>query len=133
MLEFFRQIDWRIALMLGPRHRFSEAQWLRFAPLTAISPSVKMAALINAVFLSWVMSRGTPEGLRLPTALALLGLSVVMLCLAAAVWRRPTMRRLYLCYAFTVFPMGMATGFMMAMLRDGPDSRLLIEPLLMRG
>lgn len=133
MIDFFRQIDWRIALMLGPRHKFSDAQWARLAHLADIAPSVKMAGLANAVFLSLVLSQKLPPGMALWAWLGLFALSLVMLGIGAAVWRRPTMRRLYVAYLVTAFPFGAIGGFVMGMLRKQPELQAVAESLLMRG
>ncbi len=118
MKSFFAKVDWRLALMLGPRHTFTPEQWQRLAPQVAISPSVKVAALLNAVLVSGLLVQNLPQGVAGPTFLIFLAQALLMLGLAAAIWRRPTMKRLYLAYGLTSVPAGFLAGFTMAYLKN---------------
>lgn len=131
--NFFRQLDWRVALMLGPRHRFSPEQWRRLAPLVEISPNVKVAAVINALLLSLMLVWGLPDELMLWVYAVTLLFSLAVLGLGVAVWRRPTMKRLYLAYGISIFPLGVITGMAKVLLRDRPDLVPLAHELLLRG
>lgn len=133
MRIFFRQVDWRVALMMGPRHRFSPAQWQRLAPLAEISPNVKVAALINALLLSLVLVWGLPNPLMLEAFVVALCLSLGALGLGVLVWRRPTMKRLYLAYGLSSFPLGLLAGVATVLLRGRPDLQPLAHDLLLRG
>ncbi|RQO60380.1 hypothetical protein DBR47_08410 [Paucibacter sp. KBW04] len=131
--NFFRQLDWRVALMLGPRHRFSPEQWRRMAHLIEISPNVKVAAVINALLLSLMLVWGLPDELMLRVYGVTLLFSLAVLGLGVAVWRRPTMKRLYLAYGISIFPLGVITGMAKVLLRDRPDLVPLAHELLLRG
>lgn len=103
VLGFWREVDWRVALMLGPRHRFTDAQWARLATLPAMSASVAAAIWINIIgsglFQIWAVDRflpGTPWQGLLAIFLANHGLGVMQLSMLRQLWRRPTMKRLYL-------------------------------------
>ncbi|MDI4634790.1 histidine kinase [Pelomonas sp. V22] len=128
--QFFARVDWRMALMLGPRHSFTDEQWQRLAPQVAISPSVKVAALVNAVATSAMLVLQLPAGVAGPTFLIFLAQALLMLCLAAAIWRRPTMKRLYIAYGLTSFPAGILAGFTMSYLKNHGLSEIAREVLM---
>lgn len=133
MTEFLRRIDWRIVLMLGPRHKFSDAQWARLAHLAEVSPSVKLAGLVNAVVLSYVLTLHLPAALAGWAGLGFFALSLAILGVGTAVWRRPTMQRLYMAYLVTSFPLGLFVGFVIVSLRGRPEFAAVGEALMLRG
>ncbi|MBB2484786.1 histidine kinase [Mitsuaria sp. WAJ17] len=103
ILGFWREVDWRVALMLGPRHRFTPAQWQQLQALPPMSASVTAAIWINIIcsglFQLWAVNRffpGTPWQGLLAVFLANHGIGVMQLSMLQQLWRRPTMKRLYL-------------------------------------
>lgn len=127
---FFARVDWRMALMLGPRHTFTPEQWQRLAPQIEISPSVKVAALLNAVLISAMLVQRLPVGVAGPAFLIFLAQALLMLCLAAAIWRRPTMKRLYLAYGLTSVPAGILAGITLSYLKDHGLSEIAYDVLM---
>lgn len=104
--SFWREVDWRVALMLGPRHRFTPAQWARLATLPPMSASVTTAIWLNIVCsgvfevlaVNHLFAGTSGPGL----AALFLGsnlIGVLQLTLLRQLWRRPTMTRLYLVFA----------------------------------
>ncbi|MDM4766981.1 histidine kinase [Pelomonas sp. SE-A7] len=132
MKSFFASVDWRTALMLGPRHEFTPAQWKQMAPLLAISPTIKVSALLNALFLSFILVQSLPPGVAVPAFLIFLSVALLMLSMAAMVWRRPTMKRLYIAYGATTVPVGFVGGFAMAIL-ESKGMGAVAHEVLMRG
>lgn len=105
VLGFWREVDWRVALMLGPRHHFTDAQWARLSTLPAMSASVAAAIWLNIIgsglFQLWAVDHffpGTPWQGLLAVFLANHGIGVMQLALLRQLWRRPTMKRLYLIF-----------------------------------
>lgn len=50
-------LDWHVVLMLGPRHKFSEAEWqLLGQRASGIPPSVQAAAIVSALALATLLS-----------------------------------------------------------------------------
>lgn len=133
--DWWRAIDWRIALMLGPRHRFTDADWQRLQPVTRISPSVQFAALGNVLLLALLplgqFGRVSPL-VELVAVLCALLMGVGTLGVMAWVWRRPTMKRLYLAYGLSL-PLGVLTGVLLALYkRKGGDFTPGLEALLVQ-
>lgn len=103
---FWREVDWRVALMLGPRHRFTPAQWALLAALPPMSASVTAAIWLNIIssglFQVWAVDHffhGTPWQGLLAIFLANHGIGVVQLSILRRLWRRPTMKQLYLIFS----------------------------------
>ncbi|MGM9515518.1 sensor histidine kinase [Roseateles sp. DB2] len=103
-LGFWRDVDWRVALMLGPRHRFTPEQWQKLQAITSLNPSIVVGGLINltcavlaVVHLSWRYLSG-PH--LTAVVLLALGLGVGTGALLLGLWRTPTMKRLYQAYAW---------------------------------
>ena len=130
--NFFGRVDWRMALMLGPRHAFTPAQWQQMAHLLDISPTIKVAALLNAVLLSGILVQSLPAGVAGLAFLGFLALALLMLGMAAMVWRRPTMKRLYIAYGVLTLPASFLAGFAMAML-ESKGMGTVGHEILMRG
>ena len=104
--RFWQEVDWRVALMLGPRHRFSPAQWSRLDTLPSMSASVTAAIWLNIIgsglFHVWAVGHffpGTPWQGLLAVFLANHVIGVMQLSILQQLWRRPTMRRLYLIFS----------------------------------
>lgn len=100
--EFWRDVDWRVALMLGPRHRFTPAQWQRLETLPAMSPSITAAIWFNiltsGLFCVLAMRQfftgpQTPGLVAVFIASQIVGL--LQLAMLRSLWKRPTMRRMY--------------------------------------
>ena len=104
--RFWREVDWRVALMLGPRHGFTPGQWRQLDTLPPMSASVTAAIWLNIIssglFQVWAVDRffaGTPWQGLLAIFLSNHGLGVVQLSILRRLWRRPTMRQLYLIFS----------------------------------
>ena len=130
---FFREVDWRLVFMLGPRHRFTPEQWQRLDRLGTISPTIKVAALLNVLLLSWMTAMELPAGDTQWVFLSSLAVGMLMLFLAAQLWRRPTRKRLYLTYGMCAFPQGLVMGFLIASQPTLVQSDPLQHELMMRG
>lgn len=111
---FFREVDWRLVFLMGPRHSFTPEQWQRLDRLPGISPTIKVAAVVNVLALAWIVSLELPQATaRLVFASALLA-GLLTLWIGADLWRRPTLKRLYRAYGLSAFPLGAVFGFLMA-------------------
>lgn len=102
--QFWRGIDWRIALMLGPRHAFTAAQQERLQAIATQSPSVVAGALLNVLVaalasaqLCWRYMDGT-QLLTVVLIVLLLGLGAARL--VRGLWCDPSMKRLYSAYGW---------------------------------
>lgn len=130
---FFREVDWRLVFLLGPRHRFTPEQWQRLDRLPGISPTIKVAAVVNVLALALVAALELPWPIARLVFCGTLLLGLVTLWVSADLWRRPTQKRLHRAYGFSAVPLGAVFGFMMA----SQPQRWLQEPwhheLLIRG
>ena len=117
---WFAALDWHVVLMLGPRHKFSEAEWqLLSQRASGISPSVQAAAIVSALALATLLSWMLEPSLQVAGFVVDFVMALALMRVAAWVWRRPTMRSLYLGYLwviaiciFCTFLMGVYAGFM---------------------
>ncbi|MEJ6005847.1 histidine kinase [Paucibacter sp. AS339] len=129
---FFREVDWRLVFMLGPRHRFTPEQWQRLERLPGISPTIKVAASVNMLAIAWIASLELPQAsARLLFASALLS-GLLALWLGADLWRRPTQKRLYRAYGISGLLLGAPIGVFMAdkplqWLQDPSNHELLVR------
>lgn len=112
-------LDWHVVLMLGPRHKFSPAQWALLDRRVALSASVKLSGLINAILVAVLAAWSMPDALKPGGFVVGLLTALALLWQAARLWRRPTMRTLYLGYVWVLlialvssFLMGVFSGFM---------------------
>ncbi len=140
-LQSLRGLDWHLVLMLGPRHRFSEAQWRLLDQRVSIPISVKLCALLNALLLGGLVAWEMPAPLKLAGFTVGLLMALALLWLAARLWRRPTMRTLYLGYVGVIVVafasavlMGVYAGFMrMEKTVGSQEAQQLSFVLLMLG
>lgn len=102
--QFWRGIDWRIALMLGPRHAFNAEQQVRLRAIATLNPSVVAGALLNLLVaalacaqLFWRYMDGS-HLLTVVLIVLLLGLGAGRL--VRGLWRDPSMKRLYAAYGW---------------------------------
>lgn len=117
---WFAALDWHVVLMLGPRHRFSEAQWqLLGQRASGISPSVQAAAVVSALALAILLSWMLEPALQVAGFVVDFVMALALMRVAVWVWRRPTMRSLYLGYLWVIaisigsnFLLGVYAGFM---------------------
>ena len=100
--EFWREVDWRVALMLGPRHRFTPDQWRHLEALPAMSPSITAAIWFNilttglfCVLAMWQISSGLHQPGLIAVFVASQAVGVMQLAMLRSLWRRPTMGRMY--------------------------------------
>ncbi len=114
-----KALDWHVVFMLGPRHKFSEAQWALLDQRSAITASVKLCAWLNALLLGVLAAWQMPPPLQLGGFVVGFLMALALLWQAARLWRRPTMRTLYLGYVWvcvmafvSTFLMGMFSGAM---------------------
>ena len=107
-------LDWHVVFMLGPRHKFSEAQWALLDPRSAISTSVKFCGWLNALLLGVLAAWQMPSPLKLGGFVVGGLVALALLWQAARLWRRPTMRTLYLGYVW-VLVMAFVSTFLMGM------------------
>lgn len=117
---WFAALDWHVVLMLGPRHKFSEAEWQLLAQrASGISPSVQAASIVSALSLAILLSWMLEPQLRLAGFMVDFVMALALMRVGVWVWRRPTMRSLYLGYLWVIaicvcctFLMGVYAGFM---------------------
>ncbi len=107
--QFWREVDWRVALMLGPRHRFTPAQWTRLDALPAMSASITAAIWLNiltsgafCVFAMWQFFSGASAPGLIAVFLVSQSIGILQLLMLRSLWRRPTMTRLYLLFGLYV-------------------------------
>ena len=113
-------LDWHVVLMLGPRHKFTEAEWqLLGQRASSISPSMQAAAIINALGISALLSWMLEPELRAAGFVVDFVMTLALTRVGFWVWRRPTIRSLYLGYLWVIaicisctFLMGVYAGFM---------------------
>ena len=87
-------LDWHVVLMLGPRHKFTEAEWqLLGQRASAISPSMQAAAIINALGISALLSWMLEPELRVAGFVVDFVMTLALTRVGFWVWRRPTMHR----------------------------------------
>ncbi|WP_133155225.1 sensor histidine kinase [Kinneretia aquatilis] len=109
-----KALDWHVVFMLGPRHKFSEAQWALLDQRSAITASVKLCAWLNALLLGVLAAWQMPPPLQLGGFVVGFLMALALLWQAARLWRRPTMRTLYLGYVW-VCVMAFVSTFLMGM------------------
>ncbi len=114
-----KRLDWHLVFMLGPRHKFSDAQWALLDQRSAITASVKLCAWLNALLLGVLAAWQMPAPLQLGGFVVGVLMALALLWQAARLWRRPTMRTLYLGYVWvcvialiSTFLMGVFSGFL---------------------
>ncbi len=107
--QFWHEVDWRVALMLGPRHRFTPAQWTRLDALPTMSASITAAIWLNiltsgafCVFAMWQFFSGTSAPGLIVVFLVSQAIGILQLLMLRSLWRRPTMTRLYLLFGLYV-------------------------------
>ena len=112
-------LDWHVVFMLGPRHKFSEAQWALLDQRSAITTSVKLCGWLNALLLGALAAWRMPAPLQLGGFVVGVLMALALLWQAARLWRRPTMRTLYQGYVWvcviaivSTFLMGVFSGFL---------------------
>jgi hypothetical protein len=95
--------------MLGPRHRFTPAQWTRLDALPAMSASITAAIWLNiltssafCVFAMWQFFSGASAPGLIAVFLVSQSIGILQLLMLRSLWRRPTMTRLYLLFGLYV-------------------------------
>ena len=131
--SFFRDVDWRLVFLMGPRHHFTPEQWQRLDCLPGISPTIKVAAVVNVLALALIAALDLPQATAGLVFAGTLLLGFLTLWVAADLWRRPTQKRLYRAYGLSAFPFGAALGFMMAAKPPQWMQEPLNHELLIRG
>lgn len=130
---FFREVDWRLVFLTGPRHHFTPEQWQRLDRLQGISPTIKVAAWINVLTLAVVASLELPLAAAQMVFAGTLLMGLLTLWIAADLWRRPTQKRLFRAYGLSAFPLGAALGFLIAVMPEHWMQDRWNHEILIRG
>lgn len=109
--QSWRRLDGRSLLSWGPRGTFTDEEWQKLAPKCRLSPAYLAFAVLNAIFLSFFLSTSLDWAGWSQRFAVLLPVSLTAVACGAAIWVRPTRKRMWWTILLLAAPVSAYVGF----------------------